>query len=150
MATRQQIETFFQDLPLAVVGVSRNPQKFGYQAYQSLKQRGVPVYAINPNADRIGEDVCYPDLETLPHRPGGLVLVVPPAQSEAVVRQAAALGITNIWMQPGAESAGAVAYCRQNGMNAIVGECIMMHNLPVNFPHSLHRWVNKISGKLPR
>lgn len=149
MVTQKQIEEFFAQPPLAVVGVSRSGQKFGYLVYKSLRDRGVPVFAVNPNAQKIGEDPCYPNLSALPEVPGGIVLVVPPAVSEQVVQQAAEAGIKRVWMQPGAESAQAIFTCERSGMLVISGECIMMHAVPDKFPHNFHRWFNKITGKLP-
>ena len=34
----------------AVVGASRDPQKYGYQVYKDLKGAGYKVYPVNPNA----------------------------------------------------------------------------------------------------
>jgi predicted CoA-binding protein len=150
MATRQQIEDFFAQPPLAVVGASRSKSKFGYLVYQSLKEKGIPTFAVNPNTDKIEGDPCYPTLRALPEKPGGIVLVVPPDQTEKVVREAHAAGIRQVWMQPGAESAQAIVFCQQNGISVIAGECVMMHSPQPKFPHSFHRWFNKISGKLPR
>ena len=37
----------------AVVGVSKNPVKYGHQVYKGLKEAGYVVYALNPNIDEI-------------------------------------------------------------------------------------------------
>lgn len=47
--------------------------------------------------------------------------------TEKVVEEAARKGIKNIWMQPGAESQSAIAYCRDRGINVIGdGSCILI------------------------
>jgi predicted CoA-binding protein len=54
-------------------------------------------------------------------------VITPPAVTEQVVVQAAAKGIKNIWMQPGAESPRAIAYCREQGINVIAdGSCLLV------------------------
>jgi predicted CoA-binding protein len=43
------------------------------------------------------------------------------------VDEAAARGIRNVWMQPGAESDKAIATCRQHGINVIAdGSCVLV------------------------
>ena len=37
----------------AVVGVSKNPSKYGHQVYKDLKEAGYVVYAVNQNIDKI-------------------------------------------------------------------------------------------------
>jgi predicted CoA-binding protein len=37
----------------AVVGVSKNPAKYGHQVYLDLKEAGYVVYAVNPTIDEI-------------------------------------------------------------------------------------------------
>ena len=71
-------------------------------------------------------DRCYPSLRDLPEPVGAALIMVAPAQTEAVVRDAAAAGIKQVWMQQGAESAAAVKFCQENGISEVHGECILM------------------------
>jgi predicted CoA-binding protein len=57
----------------------------------------------------------------------GVVSVVPPEETEKLIRAAHAAGVRRIWMQPGAESASAVALARSLGMAVVAGECIMLY-----------------------
>ncbi len=149
MTTKQAIDDFFAQPALAVIGVSRSGKKFGNHAYRELKSRGYKVFPVHPAADEIEGDRCYAGLDKLPERVEGLVLVVPPAQTEKVVRKAAETGIRRIWMQQGAESEEAIRFCEERGINVVHGECIMMFMEGASFPHRVHRWVWKLLGKLP-
>jgi predicted CoA-binding protein len=52
---------------VAVTGVSRTPGSHGSNVvYERLKQRGYDVFAVNPNAESIDGDACYPDLRSIP------------------------------------------------------------------------------------
>jgi predicted CoA-binding protein len=62
----------------------------------------------------------------LPERVDRVLIVVPPKQSEAVVREAYEAGLHRVWFQPGAESAAALAYCESHGMVAVSGHCILV------------------------
>ncbi len=81
---------------------------------------------------------------------GGVILVVPPGQTEKLVREAAAIGIRRVWMQQGAESDDAIRFCEENGISVIHGECILMFARPVDSLHRVHRWVSAMLGKLPK
>lgn len=62
----------------AVVGASRNPSKYGHQVYRDLKEAGYEVYPVNPNAEEILGNKCYPSLEYLPVNVDVVDIVVPP------------------------------------------------------------------------
>ncbi len=110
-----------------VVGASRDPEKYGYLVYRSLKSAGKTVFPVNPNAAEVDGDTSYPTLSALPQMPEVAVMVVPPAVTEAAVDECARLGIKQIWMQPGSESEKAIALCRDKGIAVIAGgPCIMV------------------------
>ncbi len=111
----------------AVVGASRDRDKYGFLVYHSLKAAGKTISAVNPNATEVDGDPCYPALSALPYRPEVAVMVVPPAVTEAAVAECARLGIAQIWMQPGAESSAALAACRENNIAVVAGgPCLMV------------------------
>jgi predicted CoA-binding protein len=149
MASKTVVEDFVSRKTLAVVGVSRGGQKFGNMAYRELKAGGRKLYPIHPTAEKLEGDRAYPDFKSLPEKVGGVLIVVPPAQTEKVVRLAAEAGIPRVWMQQGSESAAAVKFCRENGIAEVHGECIMMYAGQAGF-HKFHRWAWKLFGKAPR
>jgi predicted CoA-binding protein len=144
------VDDFLDQQALAVVGVSRDGKKFGNTAYRELRAKGYRVTPVNPHADVIEGDFCYPSLSALPDPVDGVLIVVPPGETEKVVREAAEAGITRVWMQQGAESVAAVRFCEEQGINAVHGECILMFAEPDAFHHRLHRWVWGLMGKLPQ
>lgn len=151
MKNRQvDVDEFLKQEKLAVVGVSRNKKKFGNQVFHNLMKKGYKAFAVNANAESIDGQPCYPDLKSLPEAVGGAVLVVPPAQTEKVVKEAKEAGITRIWMQLGSVSDEAVAFCRENDMLVVRNECIFMFPPLLEGFHKIHWWLWKIFGKLPQ
>ena len=124
-STKAAVENFVGQHKLAVVGVSRDTKKFGNMAYKALKEKGYQVYPINRNIETVEGDRCFADLSALPEKVDGVLIVVPPTETEKVVREADAAGIKNVWMQQGAESDEAIQYCQQHDLNEVHGECIM-------------------------
>ena len=51
MTTLKQINEFLDSQPIALVGVSRNPKKFGYAVFKELKEKGMKIIPVNPVAD---------------------------------------------------------------------------------------------------
>jgi predicted CoA-binding protein len=150
MTTKASIQGVLGQKVLAVAGVSRDPHKFGNMAYHELIKRGFQVMAVNPNVDSVDGDPCYGSLANLPQPAEALVVITQPAVTEKLVQEAAALGIRNIWLQQGSESAAAIQYCLDRGINVVSGECIMMFQDHPAFPHSLHRFIMGILGRLPK
>jgi predicted CoA-binding protein len=124
---QELIRTFLNEKNIfAVVGTSRDPKKYGYQVYKDLKSAGYEVYAVNPNAQEILGDKCYPNLESLPVKPGVVDVVVPPKVTEEVVKTCKGLEITRVWMQPGSESKKAIKFCEENSIEIVYGVCVMI------------------------
>jgi len=127
MLSKQYLDEFVSLNSVAVVGVSASRRKFGNAIYQELKDRGKKVFAINPKTDTVDGDPCYPNLTSLPEKPEGALLVIPPAATMAVIREAASLGIERIWLHQGAESAEGEARCPELGLKPVSGARIFMH-----------------------
>ena len=120
------IHDFVNRRTWAVVGATNNPHKYGNKILRDLRRAGYIVYAVNLREKQIDGQPAYPSLAALPEKPEVVDFVVPPSQTERVVRECRALGLTRVWMQPGAESAEAIQYCRDNGIQVIHDACAMV------------------------
>jgi predicted CoA-binding protein len=129
-STRADLDAFVNQKTIAIVGVSRNPKKFGNLAFRELKARGYRVFPVNRNMDQIEGTACFKNLAELPEKVDTALLVVPANETEKVVQEAEAAGIMKVWMQQGSESDGAIRYCREQGMTEVHGECMLMLRTP--------------------
>jgi predicted CoA-binding protein len=150
MTSKAAVRDFLAQRSLAIVGVSRKKAKFGNMAFKELKRKGYRLFPVHPQAEAIAGERCYPALTALPEPVDGVLAVVPPAQTEQVVRDAAAAGIKRVWMQQGAESPPAIKFCEENGISVVHGECILMFAEPAAWFHRAHRWLWGLLGKLPQ
>ena len=120
----------------AVVGVSQDPSKYGYELFETLTRHGHRVLPINPKYAEIDGQPCYASLPDLPYNPDVVVTAAPASVSEKIAETCAALGIPFFWMPPGTESDAALEICQKNGMTAIHGFCpVFVLKLPQE------RWV---------
>jgi acyl-CoA synthetase (NDP forming) len=96
MATLNQIEEFIASEPIAMAGVSRNPKKFGFAAFRELKEKGLNVIPVNPNATEIHGVPAYHDIKSLPDNVRGLIIMTNKQQTAGIVREAKEKGIKQI------------------------------------------------------
>ena len=144
----QAIQDFVNAKRIAVVGVSRDKTKFGNTAFTELAARGYQVFAVHPTAQEVVGARCYPNLSALQGQVDGALVIVSPQQAVPVLREAAAIGLKNVWLQQGAESPEALALARDLGLNLVARKCVLMYAPPVRSFHAWHRVFAKLFGQL--
>lgn len=121
------LKKFFSSKAFAVVGASKDRNKFGNKVLRCYQQHHMPVCAVNPNEKIVEGVTCYPNIAALPEDVKSISIITPPAVTEKIVQEAINHHIQNIWMQPGAESLFAIEQCKQHGINVIAdGACILV------------------------
>jgi len=147
---KQAIEQFLQCKNIAIVGMSSKSAKFGNLAYKELSKKNFNLYPIHPKAKKIDGAQCLKNFNNIEDKIDGVLISVQPSESEKLVKSAFEAGIKNIWLQQGAQSDSAIQLCKDNGINVVHNECILMFAEPVKSFHKFHRWVRKMLGKLPK
>jgi predicted CoA-binding protein len=127
MENQSLITDFVNRRVWAVVGASRDRTKYGNRVFRSLQMAGYVVYPVNPKGGMLDGVEVYPTLADLPAKPDVVDVVVQPRVTEDIVREAHDLGLKRIWMQPGAESGEAIAFCREHGIEVVYHACAMVH-----------------------
>ncbi|HRY13669.1 MAG TPA: CoA-binding protein [Syntrophomonadaceae bacterium] len=137
---------FFQRFNrLAVLGLSRNPKAFSRQAYSFLLSKGYDLYPVNPNADSIDGQTCYPTVDALPSVQGA-IFFTPPQITAELLPLCQRHGIKDVWFQQGAADPKVLKEASQLGIS-YVDSCVFMHHPESGFPHNVHRFMVKIFGK---
>jgi uncharacterized protein len=154
-SVKEAATAFLAHRRIAVTGVSRNPQGHGSNiVYQRLRGRGYDVVAVNPNADHVEGDVCYPDLKSIPGGVEAVVIGTRPDTAPQTVRECVDLGITYVWMHrsfgPGSVSDEATIYGRDHGVTVIDGGCPLMFEPTADPGHKVMRFVCTLTRKVPR
>ena len=71
------LQPFFSPRSIAVVGVSRDPDKVGHVVFRNLLKYPGKVFAVTPKGGELLGEPTYPDLESLPERPDLVVVCIP-------------------------------------------------------------------------
>ena len=155
LSMKQATTAFLANKRIAVTGVSRTAKGHGANVvYQRLRDRGYEVVAINPKAEQVEGDTCYPDLKSVPGGVEAVVIGTRPEVAESTMHECVDLGITHVWMHrgpgPGSVSADAARYGRQHGVTVIDGGCPCMFDPTADFGHKAMRFMFTLSGNVPR
>jgi predicted CoA-binding protein len=132
----------------AIVGVSRDPKKFGQVMFRDLRKKEMDVVPVNPGTETIDGVKCFRSVSELPEEIRGVIFMTPKEVTLSVCREAIAHGIKDLWIQQGAETKEVIAELEKEDVNQIHNQCIMMFWKP-NGIHSFHRFLKKIFGGLP-
>ena len=120
-------DTFLAAKTFAVAGASSNRAKYGNKVFRALVASGRETYPLNPLRDEVEGHQAYPSIANLPLAPEALSIITPPAVTRRVVEDAIIARVKHIWMQPGAEDAGASESARRAGINVIDdGSCLLV------------------------
>jgi len=114
---------------IALVGVSTNPEKWGYKLFKLLKSEGYRVFPVNPKYEKIEGEKCHPSLSSLPEKPDVVITLVKPEVTEKIVEECSKLGIRRVWMQPGSESEKAIDFCKEKGIEVVFNACFVVNGL---------------------
>ena len=149
MVTLQQIEEFLSSEPIAMVGVSRNPKKFGFAAFKELKEKGMNLIPVNPYADEIHGTKVFHDVKSLPADVKGLIIMTKKNQTPGIIRDAKERGLKQIWIQQMADSKASKKELEGTDINYVTGECILMHYKPHSI-HKFHATIRKLFRRFPK
>ena len=132
------IASFFEPRSIAVAGVSSDPNKLGSIIFTNMienRKKGilkVPVYALNPARDRIGDQPCYPSIGALPEIPELLIVAVPQTQTLALIKAAARAGVEAAVM-----ITGGYAEIGKGDVEKEIGEVAAKHGMRILGPNTI-------------
>ncbi len=141
------VKSFLEPGPIAVVGATDSPHKFGREICRVLKDRGHTVYAVNNHAETVGGERAYASVKDLPPDVEAAVVAVRPDQALPVVDDAVARGLKRLWFQRGADFSEAASRAQAAGIATVTGRCILMYASPVTGVHKFHQTLARFFGK---
>ncbi len=119
--------SFIPKQPFALVGASKNKEKYGNKVLKDLISKGISVIPINPKEKTIEGIKCYSSLAlaSKENSIGLVILIIPPKAAIQVIDEMHLLNLKDIWFQPGAESEEAILLCEKYNLNYTMNACIM-------------------------
>ena len=104
---------------VAVIGASNDRRKFGNKAVRAFLRQGYEVVPVNPYESTVEGLRTYHSVTDVPGPIDMATVYVPPEVGLLVIEDVARKGITEVWLNPGAESPALVARARALGLTPI-------------------------------
>lgn len=104
---------------IAVIGVTKNTEKYGYKIFARMKEMGKNVFGISPIYKEIDDSQTYDNLSEVNQKIDLAIFVVNPQLGESYVHECYQLGIKYIWLQPGTYDEQLIQLINEKGINYI-------------------------------
>eukprot|EP01034_Spumella_vulgaris_P013735 gene13735-17542_t len=125
MPADPHLPIFERTQTIAIVGLSPKPERDSHHVAQYLQAQGFRIVPINPAANEVLGERCWPSLtEAAKHHRIDLVDVfrdsaaVPPIADEAI-----AIGAQALWLQIGVRHDAALAKAQAAGLAVVQDHC---------------------------
>ncbi len=122
---------------IAIVGLSKNPDKASYEVASYLKSQGYHIVPINPSANEVLGERCYASLSDLPEDLKRDIEVVdifrrpediPPIVEQVIKLKDNSARSIVVWMQLGIVNEEAAAKARSAGLGVVMDRCMMIEH----------------------
>ena len=117
---------------IAVVGCSREPEKPSHFVPKYLKENGYRIIPVNPNAQEILGEKCYPSLLEVPDEIDIVDIFRPAEFAEPIVEVAIKKKAKVIWMQEGIVNEKAAEKAEKAGLKVVMDKCMMKEHKSIN------------------
>jgi hypothetical protein len=106
---------------VAVIGASKDRDKFGNKAVRGFRQAGYEVIPIHPLDDEIEGIQAYGSVLEVPGDIDIATLYVPPNVGERLVDEIVQKKIPLLWLNPGADGPGVIKRAQAFGLELVIG-----------------------------
>ncbi len=110
---------------IAIIGASANRKKYGNKAVRAYKAQGYTVYPINPRETEIEGLAVYRSILDVPGPVELASFYVSPSAGMQVIEEAAAKGVKEVYLNPGADSEELFQKAESLGIRPIVACSIL-------------------------
>ncbi len=122
--TDEEIREIFKLKRIAVIGMSRNPEKPAHYVPMYLKERGYDIIPVNPVAEEISGMKVYKSISEVPGEIDIVDVFRPSEETPDIVREAVKKKPKVIWLQEGIYHPDAVEIARNAGITIVWNRCM--------------------------
>ena len=121
----EQVRKFYSLKNIAVVGMSKNPEKAAHYVPKYLAEKGYNIIPVNPSADKILDKKCYHGISEVP-LPIDIVDIFRPSEEVLpVVKDAVQKHPKVIWLQEGIHNFEAEEFAKNAGIEVVFNRCML-------------------------
>ena len=110
---------------VAVVGMSKNPDKAAHYVPKYLYNNGYEITPVNPNSDVILKKQCYDKITDVSDEIDVVEVFRPSDQVLPIIKQAIKKKPKVIWLQEGIHNEEAEQLARDAGIDVVFNRCML-------------------------
>jgi len=113
---------------VAVVGMSKDPNKDAHHVPKYLIENGYNVIPVNPTAEEILGRKCYKSLLDVPDKIDIVDVFRPSEHVPPIVKDAITKGAKVVWMQLGISNNEAAQEASKHGIKVVYNRCMLVEH----------------------
>jgi uncharacterized protein len=124
-SSRQDLLRIYeQTKSIAIVGASANGHKAAHMIPTYVQSQRYRIIPVNPKGGEILGERVYPSLDEIDALVDVVDVFRPPAEAEAITRQAIVIGADVLWFQPGTHTTEAIQLAADAELTVVAGRCM--------------------------
>ncbi|MDE1769104.1 MAG: CoA-binding protein [Thaumarchaeota archaeon] len=123
--TDDDIRKIYSLKNIAVVGMSKNPDKAAHYVPKYLHEQGYNVIPVNPTATEILGKKCYSSLLEIPVEIDIVDIFRPSDQVMPVIEDSVKIKPKVIWLQEGIHNPEAEEIAQKSGIKVVYNRCML-------------------------
>ena len=109
---------------IAVIGLSASPTRPSTRVARKLMRLGYRIVPVNPKAQEILGETCYPSLAAIPFDVDVVQVFRAASAAPAIARELTAGKARVFWLQEGVVSEEAAAIAQERGYDVVMNRCV--------------------------
>jgi len=110
---------------VAVIGMSKNPDKAAHYVPKYLHEHGYDITPINPNAEIILKKQCYDKITDVPDEIDIIDVFRPSEQILPIIKESINKKPKVIWLQEGIHNEDAEKLAKDAGIDVVYNRCML-------------------------
>lgn len=123
--TDDEIRKIYSLKNIAVVGMSKNPDKAAHYVPKYLYEQGYNIIPVNPTTSEILGKTCYSSLLDIPDEVDIVDVFRPSDQVKPVIEESVKIRPKVIWLQEGIHNPEAEAIAQKAGISVVYNRCML-------------------------
>ena len=120
-----EIKEIYSLKNIAVIGISKNPDKAAHYVPQYLQDKGFNIIPVNPSSDKILEKKCYKTITDVDESIDIVDIFRPSEEVLPFVQDAIKKKPKVIWLQEGIHNQEAEELARNQGIKVVFNRCML-------------------------
>jgi hypothetical protein len=127
--TDKEIKEFLSLRRVAVIGMSKHPNKAAHYVPQYLSENGYDIIPINPTANEISGKKCFDSISDVASDVDIIDIFRPSDKILSIIKEAVKKKPKVIWLQEGIHNIEAEEIAKKEGIKVVFNRCMLAEHM---------------------